>query len=398
MKILHVTCSMNPALGGLSACVQSLVPALAALGHASEIACLDRADAPFLPQIPAPVHALGPGRSGYAYAPRLRPWLDASVRRFDVVIVHGLWQYHGLAVHGALAPPGSPPCYIFAHGMLDPWFKRQYPLKHVKKVIYWWLAERRILRGAAAVLFTCEEERRLAPQSFAGSSYRQRVVTFGTAAPPDDAAAQQAAFGSAHPELPGRPFWLFLGRIHPKKGADLLIDAYGRLAASSPGLPRLVMAGPCAEADYLRALQARAAACCPPDTVCWPGMLTGAVKWGALREAEVFVLPSHQENFGIAVVEALACGTPVLISDQVNIWREIVGDGAGLAEPDTAEGTYRLLQRWHALDAGTARRMRPAAAASFVQRYEIGAVARSLLAVLQESARPGAGSESIARE
>jgi glycosyltransferase involved in cell wall biosynthesis len=72
-------------------------------------------------------------------------------------------------------------------------------------------------------------------------------------------------------------------------------------------------------------------------------MLNGEAKWGALYGCEAFVLPSHQENFGIAVVEALACGRPVLISDQVNIWREIVEGGAGLVAEDTLEGTYTLL-------------------------------------------------------
>ena len=114
-------------------------------------------------------------------------------------------------------------------------------------------------------------------------------------------------------------------------------------------------------------------------------MLTGDAKWGAFRAAEAFVLPSHQENFGIAVSEALACGTPVLISDQVNIWREVTGDGAGLAEPDTADGTLHLLTRWRALDDGARARMREAARQTFQERFEIGAVARSLVAVLQES-------------
>jgi glycosyltransferase involved in cell wall biosynthesis len=375
---------MNPALGGLSACINSLVPALDRLGHPSEIASLDRPDEPFLPSVPAPVHALGPARLGYAYAPRLRPWLKAEAGRFDAVIVHGLWQYHGLAAFLALAPGDAPRYFVFPHGMLDPWFKRQYPLKHIKKWFYWWLAERRVLRGAASVLFTCEEERRLARDSFAGSSYRERVVAFGTAAPPDDPAAQRAAFFQRHPELRDRPYWLYLGRIHPKKGADLLIDAYAALTARGAGLPRLVMAGPCADPDYLRQLQIRAASSCPPGAVLWPGMIAGEVKWGALRGAEVFLLPSHQENFGIAVVEAVACGTPVVISDQVNIGREIDADGAGLVGPDTPAGTFRLLERWRGLDAGAVRAMGAAASRSFRARYEIGAVARSLVAALQE--------------
>jgi glycosyltransferase involved in cell wall biosynthesis len=274
---------------------------------------------------------------------------------------------------------------VFPHGMLDPWFNRTYPLKHLRKWVYWWLGQRRVLTGAEAVLFTCEEERRLARTAFPASTYRERVVTFGTAAPAGDPRAQAEALQARYPEINYRPYWLFLGRIHPKKGVDLLIDAYAALAAARPGLPRLVIAGPCKEPGYLEEMQARASATCPPDAVLWPGMLTGEVKWGALRAAEAFVLPSHQENFGIAVVEALACGTPVLVSDQVNIWREIVGDGAGLAGADTADGVRTLLERWSGIDAGGRDAMRTAATACFARRYEIGAVARSLVETLEKS-------------
>ncbi len=393
MKILHVTSSVDPALGGLSACIRSLTPALAALGHPSEIVCLDAPHEPYLESVGAPVHALGPGYRNYGYSPRLMAWLKAEVRRFDAVIVHGLWQYHGLAVHRALAAPGSPPYFVFSHGMLDPWFKREYPLKHLKKWFYWWPAERNVLRGAAAVLFTCEEERRLARESFAGSTYRERVVAFGTAAPPDNPARQREAFFARMPELREAAPTGFFSDASIRKKAWTCSSM--RMPASPRGnaaLPRLVMAGPCADADYLRQLQTRHAGLEPANAVLWPGMLQDDVKWGALRAAEAFVLPSHQENFGIAVVEALACGTPVLISDQVNIWREITTDGAGLAEPDTAEGTLRLLSLWTEQDADTVGRMRIAARRSFVERYEIGAVARSLVTALHEALPPPARS------
>jgi glycosyltransferase involved in cell wall biosynthesis len=77
-----------------------------------------------------------------------------------------------------------------------------------------------------------------------------------------------------------------------------------------------------------------------------PHRLRKSEKWGVLYGCEAFVLPSHQENFGIAVVEALACGKPVLISDQVNIWREIVEDGAGFVDSDTEQGVESLLRRF----------------------------------------------------
>jgi glycosyltransferase involved in cell wall biosynthesis len=111
-------------------------------------------------------------------------------------------------------------------------------------------------------------------------------------------------------------------------------------------------------------------------------MLSGELKWGAFHAAEVFVLPSHQENFGIAVVEALACATPVLISNRVNIWREIVEDGAGLAEEDTVEGTRRLMEGWLRLSGSERELMRAKAQQCFAQRFHIDKATESLLAAL----------------
>ncbi len=107
---------------------------------------------------------------------------------------------------------------------------------------------------------------------------------------------------------------LFLGRLHPKKGCDLLLEAFAKVSANDSSLT-LVMAGP---DQWDGELQRRAGA-----NVLFTGMLEGSLKWSALRAAEVFILPSHQENFALSVVEALACARPVLISDRINICREV---------------------------------------------------------------------------
>ncbi|ACB76538.1 glycosyltransferase [Opitutus terrae] len=388
MKLLRVIATLDPRHGGPAAGLRAITPELAALGHVSEFVCLDAPGQ--VREFPgaAAIHALGPARGGYAYARALEPWLRAHAGAYDAVFVHGLWQHHGRAVHRALRRR-RPPYFVFPHGMLDPWFRRAYPLKHAKKWAYWQLCERHVLRDAAAVLFTCEEERRLARESFRPYACRERVVAYGTAAPPADAAAQVRAWREMQPALAARPFWLFLGRIHPKKGVDLLLRSYGELARiAGAELPALVIAGPCFDPIYLTNLRNLAAALPAPARVFWPGMLEGATKWGALRTAEAFVLPSHQENFGIAVVEALAAGTPVLISREVNIWREIESAGAGFADTDDAAGTRRLLARWHELPRAARGPMRSAAVELFTTRYEIGRAARSLVETITPFVRP----------
>src|SRR5208283_2601129 len=188
-------------------------------GHRVEIASLDPPDAPYLGQSPLPVHPLGPPKLNYGYSPRFVPWLRANTNKFDAVIVNGLWQYHGFGVWKALRN-SSTPYVVFTHGMLDPWFKKQYPLKHLKKWMYWPWAEYRVLRDANAVLFTCEEERVLARSSFWLYRCNEVVVSFGTSQSAGEPQLEIQEFFRCYPELTGKKLALFMGRIHEKKGCD----------------------------------------------------------------------------------------------------------------------------------------------------------------------------------
>ncbi|HUY80105.1 MAG TPA: glycosyltransferase [Acidobacteriaceae bacterium] len=378
MRILHVMRSFDPASGGPIEGVRRLARGYRDAGHEAEVATLDDLKAAHLKDAPMPVHALGPGLGKYGYSPKLLPWLRANLGRFDGVVVNGLWQYHGLAAWRACR--GRVPYAVFTHGMLDPWFKREYPLKHAKKWPYWALVEYRLLRDARRVLFTSEAEERLAAESFWLHKWRGEVVPYGTPGPKGDAEALKAAFYGACPGLKGRRFLVFLGRIHVKKGCDLLVEAFGRVAVADGDL-HLVVAGP-DQTGWAKELQAQAARLGVGERVHWPGMLMGDAKWGALYAAEAFILPSHQENFGISVAEALACGRAVLISDKINIYAEIEKDGAALVEEDSLAGTERLLRRWLALSADERAGMGAAARRCFETRYDSGRLAGAIAAVL----------------
>lgn len=382
MNLLQVISSADPAHGGPMEGIRQTSEVLAQMGHHTEVASSDDPALPWLRDFSLTVHALGPGKSGYGYAPRMVPWLRENAARYDAVIVNGLWQYAGLAAWRALRGRETP-YFVYTHGMLDPWFKRAYPLKHLKKSLYWPWGDYRVLRDAKAVLFTCEEEKLLARQSFGLYRANEVVVSYGTAGPAGDAVAQRAAFLSRYPELRGKRLLLFLSRIHVKKGCDLLIEAFARVAGADPSL-RLVMAGP-DQTGWRPELERRAASLDVPDRITWAGMLTGDMKWGAFYAAEVFALPSHQENFGVAVAEALACSLPVLISNKVNIWREIIEDGAGLVAEDTEAGMTRLLQEWLALPPPARQEMARRARRCFEDRFEIQIAANNLLEALRAS-------------
>jgi glycosyltransferase involved in cell wall biosynthesis len=392
MRILHCTHSVNPAGGGVIEAIKQLSTAHLRGGHQVEIASLDAPSDPWTAECSIMTHALGPGRTSYGYSHRFVPWIRERCGDFDAVIVNGLWQYSGLGAWRGLRNTKTP-YYVFPHGMLDPWFKRAYPHKHLKKALYWHWGESRVLRDARMVLFTSEEERRLARESFRPDWRHETVASLGTTSPSGDPIQQKALFFARFPELRDKRILLFFGRLHEKKGCDLLLKAFASLreeqgASAGEGANiHLVMAGPCADQSYLAKLKALAnfASGGREMPVTWTGMLTGDYKWGALHAADALVLPSHQENFGFSVVEALACQTPVLISDKVNIWREVLEDRAGLVESDDFDGTVRLLRGWVTMAAEFRSAMRLSAARCFLSRFEIEMAAQSLIELIHES-------------
>jgi glycosyltransferase involved in cell wall biosynthesis len=379
LRILHIVGTISPAAGGPSEAIQMLIR-YAPPGDTAELATLDDPNAAFLAGLPFPVHALGNAKPRW-WCPALLRWLRANRSRFDGVIVHGLWEYTGWAARRAFA--GKLPYMVFPHGMMDPWFKRTYPVKHLKKWLYWLLSEYWTLRAATRVLFTTETERELARHTFWPARWTPLVTPLGSEAPPADTERLLKAFHERCPDLRGRRFLLFLGRFDPKKGCDLLVQAFVSAAAGDTGL-HLLMAGP-DPAGWGRELQTEAKDARVAAHVHWPGMLLGDAKWGALAACEAFILPSHQENFGIAVVEAMASGKPVLISDQVNIAPEIAAAHCGLVEPDTLAGTRQLLTRWLAMDAADRAAMGATARQEFLTRYDMRRNAAKILEVFTSS-------------
>ncbi|RFU48110.1 glycosyltransferase [Paraburkholderia sp. DHOC27] len=388
MKLLHLLSTLDPRAGGPTEGVRQSGLNMTALGHQIEVATVDDPTAPWVKEFPLPVHALGPGKGFYGYTQELVPWLTTHAPLYDAVIVNGLWQYHSYATWKALRRLNVP-YYVFPHGMLDPWFKHTYPLKHLKKCLYWPWAEYRVLRDATRVVFTTQEECRLARESFRLYRAHEEVVAFGTSRPPTHAPDLREAFYAVHPELRGKRLLLFLGRIHPKKGCDLLLKAFAA-ARQHDASAHVVMAGP-DSIGWGATLQTLCKDLGITGHVTWAGMLQGDAKWGAFYASDAFVLPSHQENFGIAVAEALGCGLPALISDKVNIWREVAEDGAGFVASDTEQGTLESLARWLRLDPAAADVMRAQAMQCFERHFTVDAMSSDLLRVLQQG-RPIGGS------
>ena len=382
MKLLRLIHSLNPVGGGPVEGIRQITPHLSSLGVSTSVACLDTPHAHWLDDQTFNAIPLGPAFSGYGYRRDLPRLIRTLSQQHDAVIIHGLWQYHSLATWRALRS-STIPYFVYPHGMLDPWFKRTYPIKHLKKSLYWPFSDYLVLRDASAVLFTTEQEKFLARQSFSLYEANEIVVGYGTSNPPGNIENQLSAFYRQFPHLKNYRLLLFLSRIHPKKGIDLLIQAFSYVSQIDSSL-HLVIAGP-DQSCFQPVLKRLAESLGIADRITWTGMLTGDSKWGAYRCAELFCLPSHQENFGIVVSEALACGLPVSISSSVNTSAEVALAGAGIVHSDCVHGTTNALRTWLSMTSADKAVMSDRAARLFAKQYNFSSVANNLFDILNKT-------------
>lgn len=362
MKVLHVSPSIEKRHGGT---VTALLGMAGSQAQAGVETCVlttssDPTHETVQPELESEgveVQVLQGAWAQFRRHPRLCAALQTQITSADAVHVHALWEEpQHLACR--IAQRVGKPFVVSPHGMLDPWSLRQ---SRWKKRAYLALRTRRHLRHATGLHFTTTTERDLA------SSFWKKgqpiVEPLGVdletlqSTPPADLGLRSRLGLSEGPVL------LFFGRLHFKKQPEVLIDAFARVLSrldADGGHPRptLVFVGP-AEPEYLKELEARAVSCGVADATVFAGTLTGPDRVAALQSADLFCLPSQQENFGLAVAEAIAAGTPVLISDQVNIFEEIVAGGVGWATaPDVepfAEELHRLCVSPDAIDAAAAR-------------------------------------------
>lgn len=343
---------MDPSYGGPCQGIRNIIPELEKRGIHNEVVSLDNPRAAFLGKDSFIIHALGPAKTPYNYSSGLGPWLYENFERFDIVIIHGLWQYTSFGTYKCWSrykkkkAAKSPRLYVMPHGMLDPYFQRASDrrLKALRNSIFWKLFEKNVINQSDGVLFTCKQELLLARTTFGGYMPKSEInIGYGIPTPPPPenlSIATDSGIGSGK-----HPYFLFLSRIHPKKGVDILIGSYLKLQDKhgTRNIPDLVIAGPGMDSIFGKQLRDRVK---DNGQIHFAGMLQGNAKWGALYGCQAFLLPSHQENFGIAIVEAMSCAKPVLITKSVNIWSEIAEGNAGLTSVDTEDDFSSIWEKW----------------------------------------------------
>ncbi|MBA7533676.1 D-inositol-3-phosphate glycosyltransferase [subsurface metagenome] len=251
--------------------------------------------------------------------------LREAIRGYDIVHIHSMYLFHDI-VAAHYCRKYNVPYLIRPHGTLDPFIYKRHRLR---KSIMELLFECKNIQYAAALHFTTEEEKKLAVPYI--SKTPGFVVPLGIDLSEYKNLPEKGTFRARYSEIKNKKIVLFFGRLNFKKGLNILVQAFARVAEIRDDV-HLVLVGPDNEGfgEKVRYWLNREEVL---DRATFTGMSTGKDKLAVLRDADVFVLPSYTENFGIAVVEAMACGVPVVISDKVNIWREVVAGGAGRVAP-----------------------------------------------------------------
>jgi len=390
MKILSVIPRVNPEIGGPIEGIRNLEHELNKMNYSMHVVTFEDPEDVLKWNFSDTliIHSLGKSISLLQFNKRLFSFLKNNILKYDIVLVHGLWLYHSICTVNTFRwlrknKPDLilPQLYCFPHGMLDPWFQKENTrkIKSIRNSIYWHLVEKNVVNYFDGLMFTCEEEMLLAKNSFLGYNPKNEFLAgYGIREPPKNNSILGNAFVEFYPDIKGERYILFLSRIHFKKGVDLLIKSYNYLSNKKFDLPHLVIAG---SNDSIYAKEMISLASNNPK-IHFPGMLNGNVKWSSFYGCEAFILPSHQENFGIAVAEALACGKPVLISNKINIYREIEEGFAGIIDDDSLEGTISILNKWFELSPVEKKKMSDSAFEVYLKYFSIKESARKLMEII----------------
>lgn len=342
MKILRIIPSMNPEAGGVAESVRQSAIQMRSENIHIEIVCFDNSDSSWIKDFDFKVYELGKGKTSYAFKASYLSWLNNNIENYDLVIIDGLWMFHVMG--GYICKLKKVPYIIYSHGMLDPYFNKD-KLKYLKKLPFWFLIERNVIALAKNIVFTCKEEMLLAKKSFPLYKGNGVVATLGIETNKKPKEELRKLFYTKFPHLENTKNILFLSRIHEKKGIDLLIKAIQLMDKKLLKNYKFVLAGT-GDKEYINKLKKLIKAKNLENYFAWVGMLKDDMKWAAFASSECFILPSHQENFGIVIAEALSMSIPVLTTNKVNIFHELEEYNAGFIETDSVDGIKSLLNRY----------------------------------------------------
>jgi len=339
IKILRIIHSLNPAYGGPQNAILGSSIALSKKGFKVDIITSDNKKSNFPNSKKLKIFNIGPGIGEYGFNIKLFFWLLSNRKKYDLFIVHGLWSFYTLVSRFLLYKR----YFVFTHGQLDPFFSLNF-IKKIKKQIYWFLIEKRNLQSSKSLLLTTNEEKKQLSNTYVNTkNIQKKVVGYGIIKTPFNKKKVNTLFFKKFPALKNNKFLLFLGRFHEKKGCDILIKALHILKKKDINI-NILLAGP--NNEYKKKIISLSNNHDLKKNIFWADTIIGDLKWGAINESSAMVLPSHGENFGVSLVEAMSCSKPVLTTSKVNIYKDILDCNAGFVSKDNSKNFSEIIEKF----------------------------------------------------
>ncbi len=326
MKILHVIPDLSTIAGGPVEAVKNMAKYQTKLGNAVSIITTDFYKPNNLVIKNVKISYFKCSINFIRYSYELKKYLSKNIKNFDIVHIHTIWQYPTYIV-GKICLKNHVPYILRPCGMLDDW---SFSQKKLKKFIYYSLYEKRTIKNASAVHCTSKAETEEAQKYLQNKNIFILPLSV-------DTLFKKASFNNT-----SKKYILYLSRLHYKKQPDLLIKAFSKLVSDYPN-HQLILAGPC-ETKYKYQLEKIIISLNLKKKITFAGMVIGEQKNELLLSASIYVLPSLQENFGIAVAEAMGAGLPVIIGEKVALAKDVINHNAGMVIKPTVDNIANAIK------------------------------------------------------
>ncbi len=340
-KILRIIHTLDPALGGPSNAILDHSEMLVKYGFLVDILTSDKNNKFKLKNKNRKIKIINRGQplNKYGINIKLILWLFNNKNKYDYFIIHELWRIYTLLARILLKN-----YVVFIHGQLDPFFKKNL-FKRIKKQIYWFLIERKNLINSNSILLTSENEKKLLNDTFVNTSdIKKKVVKYGLYKRKVKTNKISKAFYEKFKSLKNKNFYLFLGRFHEKKGCEIIINTIYQLKKDFKDF--VLMAGPLNGTTYEKKIFSLIKKYELENKIIISDILTGDTKWGAINQSKATILPSHGENFGVSLIESLSFSKPVITTNKVNIYKEILNYKAGLVSNNTTNSFKKIFSEF----------------------------------------------------
>jgi glycosyltransferase involved in cell wall biosynthesis len=345
IKVLRIIGTIDPARGGPSKTVIESSIVLNRKGFKVDILTANKKGSNFFKS--KEIRVINKGsmlNNEYGLSLSLFLWLLRNRNEYDYFIIHGVWRFYTLAARILLKKK----YYVFIHGQLDPFFSEDF-FKRILKQIYWVCFEKKNLLCANSILLTSEGEKQSLKKTFVNTDgIKKTILRYGIIKPKINKKLILKKFYKKFPNFKNKNFYLFLGRFHEKKGCEILIESVKKMGKHFKS--SILLAGPMTGAPYEKKIKNLIQKYKLQEKIILSDMLSGDLKWGSIQASKAMVLSSHGENFGISLAESLCLGKPVLTTDKVNIFKEILNFNAGYVAKNRIDSFIKILKKYDNLN------------------------------------------------